>query len=59
MGRSCNGQMIGVQYPFANDGSGRAVHIEDAEAVSAFGCFGCREPMIARRGQKRAWHFAH
>lgn len=51
--------MSDVQYPIADGGRGRAVHIEHAEPGSAFGCFGCHKPMVARRGQKRAWHFAH
>lgn len=48
-----------VRYPIADDGKGRAVRIEHAEAMLAFRCFGCQKPMVARRGQQRAWHFAH
>ena len=51
--------MNGVRYPIADDGRGRAVHIEHTEPASTYRCFGCQKPLVAKRGQKRAWHFAH
>lgn len=49
----------GIRFPIAADGNGRAVAIQDAEAGVAYECFGCADPMTPRRGQQRAWHFAH
>lgn len=48
-----------IQYPIADNGDGFAVSIQDATSGVSYRCFGCREPMVARRGAKRAWHFAH
>ena len=33
--------------------------IQDAESGVTYRCFGCEAPMMAKRGQQRAWHFAH
>ena len=49
----------GIRFPVAADGDGRAVSIQDAGSGVAYRCFGCEAPMMARRGQRRAWHFAH
>lgn len=49
----------GIRYPIAANGNGRAVSIQDAESGVSYKCFGCEEPMMAKRGQQRAWHFAH
>lgn len=49
----------GIRFPIAATHDGRAVAIRDAESGVAYWCFGCEAPMMARRGQQRAWHFAH
>ena len=49
----------GIRFPIAAEGDGRAVSIQDAESGVAYKCFGCEAPMMAKRGQQRAWHFAH
>jgi len=49
----------GIRFSVAADGNGRAVAIRDAESGVAYECFGCDAPMTAKRGQQRAWHFAH
>ena len=33
--------------------------IQDATSGTPYLCFGCRAPMVARKGTQRAWHFAH
>lgn len=48
-----------IRYPVADAGDGRAVSIQDAQSGVPYKCFGCRAPMVARRGTMRAWHFAH
>lgn len=48
-----------ISYPIADGGGGRAVPIEKAVPGALFTCFGCLKPMVARKGSKRAWHFAH
>ena len=58
MGRSEDAK-LGIRFPIAADGNGRAVAIRDAESGVAYWCFGCEAAMTARRGQQRAWHFAH
>ena len=49
----------GIRFPIAAKDDGRAVSIQDAESGVAYKCFGCEAPMMAKRGQQRAWHFAH
>ncbi len=49
----------GIRFPIAAGGDSRAVSILDAESGVKYKCFGCEAPMIAKRGQQRAWHFAH
>lgn len=49
----------GIRFPVAADDHGRAVSIQDAESGVSYQCFGCEAPMMAKRGQQRAWHFAH
>ena len=49
----------GIRFPIASAHDGRAVAIRDAESGVAYKCFGCDAPMTPRRGQQRAWHFAH
>ena len=49
----------GIRFPIAAAHDGRAVAIRDAESGVSYKCFGCEAPMTAKRGQQRAWHFAH
>lgn len=49
--------MNGIRYPVAMHGP-NLVFIEDARE-GPFACPGCGGPMVARRGNIRAWHFAH
>ena len=48
-----------VRYPAAEAGGGHLVSIHDATAGTPYACFGCGAPMVARKGTKRTWHFAH
>ena len=43
-----------VRFPIAEAGDGHAVSILDAEPGVRYRCFGCRSPMVAKRGPKRA-----
>lgn len=49
----------GIRFPIAANSDGRAVPIQHAKSGVSYRCFGCEAPMMARRGQQRAWHFAH
>ena len=49
----------GIRFPIAANSDGRAVPIQDAKPGESYKCFGCEAPMMAKRGQQRAWHFAH
>lgn len=46
---------------FALNKNGRIVGVDDVERGKACECFcpKCREPVIARQGEQRVWHFAH
>ena len=48
-----------IHHPFARDASGKPVHITTAKLPGDFVCFSCAQPMLAKRGSRRAWHFAH
>ena len=48
--------------PYAlHDSTGRIVHVDNVPRGADCGCicFGCRSPLIARKGQVRRHHFAH
>ena len=59
--RGHEGQEVkpGIRFPIAAAHDGRAVAIQDAESGVAYRCFGCEAPMMTKRGEQRAWHFAH
>ena len=48
-----------IRYPIARDEGGRAVNIKKAMKGRPYQCMGCSNPMVARLGAKRKWHFAH
>ena len=50
-----------IQFPLAEDGNGRIVHIStiSRESGSDYRCPFCRESLIARLGARNAHHFAH
>lgn len=53
-----SGSDAAIQYPVALVGEDRLIHVDDWDGESVV-CIDCRHPMIAKRGGKRAWHFAH
>ena len=50
-----------IKLPCGIDKNGNIVKIEDAIKGLACGCFcpGCKQPLIAKKGEKNAFHFAH
>ena len=50
---------MAIQYPYANDEGGVETHIEFAVRGNAYTCLICDISMIAKQGDKNAWHFAH
>lgn len=50
-----------VEATFAVGGDGRIVHVSEVERGRACGCFcaACNSPVVARKGERNAWHFAH
>ena len=53
--------MPDIQYKFAKDSDGRALHIEDAppRSRSQWDCFGCDGKLRAQKGNVRSHHFHH
>ena len=49
---------MGVLHPLALNNRGQVERIEE-RCRSSYTCLVCEEVMIARRGEVRAWHFAH
>ena len=50
-----------IKLPCGIDKDGNIVKIEDAIKGLACGCFcpGCKQPLVAKKGEKNAYHFAH
>ncbi len=51
--------MNDVQYPYALDATRSKRSIRDEDAPKPFSCGDCNEEMIAKRGKRNRWHFAH
>lgn len=48
-----------VRYLYANDPDNNLVHIKDAKRYVQYTCPNCKDGMIPKLGEIRAWHFAH
>ncbi len=51
--------MKDIQYPYALDAMRSKRSIRDEDAPKPFWCGDCNEEMIAKRGKRNRWHFAH
>ena len=51
----------GVQFPFGLNASNVIIHISKASSGLACNCRcpACKAPLVARKGKKKIWHFAH
>ena len=48
-----------ILYSFARGSAGAAVGIREYVKGTPATCFGCDRLLVAKRGQKKQWHFAH
>lgn len=50
----------GVDHEYARDPrTQRPISIHEAHKEASYNCLKCREELIQKKGEKKAWHFAH